>query len=212
MPAYIKKNQNLLIVPNKCGSMYAEAVCSGNIIDESQVIQLMPAIQSSRISVTAIKRDPVQWYWSGYWHVSANRNILPVPPSRWTAKQHWRLALMRKRGIHQDPDSRFSDFDLHSWVDPWNQVYYTEINTHGVPVPPSVPVHWVDINSAEFVEVIMEFATNGGFLGRPINISNRVRYPMTAELESMLLELDDWSWRLGYDTRESIQQYRKWLG
>ena len=53
----------------------------------------------------------------------------------------------QKTGIHQDPDSKFWDFDFHSWVDPWSQVYGEEYGF----VPPDRTVTWVDIDSIALV-------------------------------------------------------------
>lgn len=209
MPTYFKKHNHLLIVPNKCGSMYAEAVCSNRIIAESQMLSLIPAIEQGRISVTAVKRDPLDYYLSGYWHVSTHRHILPNPPARWTPSQHWRLALTRKLGIHKDQDSRFSDFDLHSWIDPWNQVYQTPVVWQGVRLPPHVRVNWIDLNSEDFVDIVQDFATDAAYINEKINQSHRVYWPMKQEYEIMLHQLDDWSWRLGYDLKHSIKRYRK---
>ena len=169
MPSYLKKDNKLLIVPNKCGSMYAEAVCSNRIITEYEAKNLVPAIEQGRIQVTAVKRDPLDWYFSGFWHVSTHKHILPKPAARWTPSQHWRLSLARKLKIHVDTDSRFGDFDLHSWVDPWNQLFYTNCDVNGVPLPPRTVVTWVDLDSKDFRNVIKDFATDTAQIDEKIN-------------------------------------------
>ena len=209
MPSYLKKDNNLLIVPNKCASMYVDAVCSNRIITDDQVRDLLPAITTGRIQVTAIKRDPVYWYWSGYWHVSSNRDILPVPPSRWTPKQHWRLALSRKNQIHTSTDSRFQDFDMHSWIDPWHQVFYDGLLENNISMPNHIAVNWVELNSQDFRDVVWDFATDRSTVNEKLNVSAKQYWPMNDDLAKLIVELDDWSWRLGYDIQDSIKRYRK---
>ena len=207
---YRRKNHSMLIAPNKCGSSWIEQVASGTVISEDYAKKLVREDTEGSLKITAIKRDPVKWYWSGYFFVERNREIFPVQPTRWTPKQHWRLSLQRKTGIHQDPDSKFWDFDFHSWVDPWSQVYGEEYGF----VPPDRTVTWVDIDSIAFRTTVASFSYTPALAlkGPPVNVTDRSQksgLSFTKEMEELIIELDDWSWRLGYDIRKSCKAFRE---
>lgn len=194
----------ILLVPNKCSSSYAQ-----HLIPKEYHRKFKSDIDyNSETKVWAIVRDPVEWYVSGWRYVRSgfiyenkdltyNKNF----------EQHLEYCL-EVRKIHNSTKRVYNQFDRHTWYNPYEQSY--DFFNH---IDKIIKLE----NQKRYNQVIAFFSDNATptnakneYNLRTAQISNLRYYPkptLTKNAISLLKELDNWSYKAGYDLDESIKNY-----
>lgn len=205
MSEHFVKGNDLLIVPNKCGSLTAQTVLKKQRIDQAAARE-----SAATCNLYCVTRDPVSLFVSG-WRYQYYK---------------WDVKLGSRNGdvikYIYSPEAIFVDFDVH--IERCLAHSQTQIETeadwffrrHSYWGPVNTASEYADPKAFTYIKLEKDFKKylehfKGKTLKRVCK-HNRSEFqpwpvlkPNTIEI---MRELDTWSEQTGYDFKKSVEQYQ----
>ena len=205
MSEHFVKDNNLLIVPNKCGSITAETVLNKQRIDKAAAKEF-----AKTCNLYCITRDPVSLFVSG-WRYQYYK---------------WDVKLRLKKGdvkkFIYSAEAIFDDFDVHmerclarsqeqietdaDWFFRRHS-YWGPVNTANEYADPKT-FTYIKLEN-DFEQCLQQFKGKAIQEVPKLNFSEFQPWPvLKPNTIEIMRELDTWSELTGYDFKKSVEQYQ----